>query len=257
MPKRFISSLIQRIAFVLFAGLGPVQADTVTVFAAASLKAALDEVAMQFEQVSDHKVQLSFASSSALARQIERGAPANVFISANTDWMDRLAVEGLLEPETRIALLTNQLVLIAPKDLGLPQASIDDIDFPTLLKSGPIAMGFVEAVPAGIYGKSALVSLGLWDSLSPHVAQTDSARAALALVARGEAPLGVVYATDALSDPRVSVLALFPENSHVPIIYPSALIAPATTAASEFAAYLSSSETSTMFEAHGFGSIER
>jgi molybdate transport system substrate-binding protein len=147
-------------------------------------------------------------------------------------------------------------VLIAPKDAGIPQATVDDIDFAGLLEAGPLAMGFVEAVPAGIYGKSALVNLGLWDGLAAHVAQTDSVRGALALVARGEAPLGVVYATDALSDPRVSVVARFPQASHAPIIYPSAVIAPATSAAFDFAAYLSSPEAREIFDGHGFGSIE-
>lgn len=255
MPNCFIRSVIQGAACVLLAGLGPVQAETVTVFAAASLKAALDDVAVEFENVSDHKVLLSFASSSALARQIERGAPADVFISANTDWMDRLATEGLLEPDSRVALLTNQLVLIAPKDADRPKTSIDDIDFTTLLEAGPMAMGFVDAVPAGIYGKSALVSLGLWDSLSTHIAQTDNVRSALALVARGEAPLGIVYATDAISEARVSVVALFPQASHAPIVYPAAVIAPATAAASEFAAYLAAPEARATFEGHGFGNV--
>jgi molybdate transport system substrate-binding protein len=256
MLKHFIHSVIQPATFVLLAGLGPVHADTVTVFAAASLKAALDDVTIGFEHVSDHNVQLSFASSSALARQIERGAPANVFISANTDWMDLLATENLLEPETRVALLTNQLVLIAPKDADTSKTSLDDIDFVGLLKDGPLAMGFVEAVPAGIYGKSALVSLGLWDSLSSHVAQTDSVRSALALVARGEAPLGIVYATDALSEPHVSIVARFPQASHAPIVYPAAVIAPATAAASAFTAYLSSLKAHAIFEAHGFGNVD-
>ncbi|MBU2867743.1 molybdate ABC transporter substrate-binding protein [Pacificibacter marinus] len=256
MPIRFICSVIQGAACVLLAGLGSAQADTVTVFAAASLKAALDDVAIEFELVSDHKVLLSFASSSALARQIERGAPANVFISANTDWMDQLATEGLLDADSRVTLLTNQLVLIVPKDADMPKTSIDDIDFVGLLEAGPMAMGFVEAVPAGIYGKSALVNLGLWDSLSTHVAQTDNVRSALALVARGEAPLGIVYATDALSEARVSVVAQFPQASHAPIVYPAAVIAPATVAASEFAAYLASPEARAIFDEHGFGNVD-
>lgn len=255
MPKRLFRFVILRAAFILLAGLGPAHADIVTVFAAASLKAALDDVAVQFEQSSDHTVRLSYAGSSSLARQIERGAPADVFVSANTDWMDQLEDESLLEPDTRVALLSNQLVLIAPKKAGAPMMPIEDVDFLELLNDGPLVMGFVEAVPAGIYGKSALTALGLWDEVSDHVAQTDSVSGALALVARGEAGLGVVYATDALADPRVTVVAQFPADSHAPIVYPAAAIAPALEGALAFAAYLGSPEARVVFDAYGFGGI--
>ena len=256
MPKRLIRSVIQRIALSVLAGLGPAHADTVTVFAAASLKAALDDVAIEFEHISDHRLNVSFAGSSTLARQIERGAPADIFISANRNWMDRLEEDRRLEPDTRVALFSNQLVLVAPKDIGRPIMPITDIDFSGLLKAGPLAMGFVEAVPAGVYGKSAFVALDLWDQVSEHIAQTDSVRGALALVARGEAPLGVVYATDALAEPHVTVVARFPPDSHAPIIYPAAVIAPATQGALAFFAYLRSPDARAIFEAHGFGGMD-
>jgi molybdate transport system substrate-binding protein len=257
MLKRLFRFIIQRSAaavFIVLASLGTAQADTITVFAAASLKAALDDIAVQFEQSFDHKLHLSFAGSSALARQIERGAPADVFISANINWMDLLEAQGLLVPDTRVALLTNELVLITPADSGITPWPIDEIDIVTLLEGSPLAMAFVDAVPAGIYGKAAFVFFGVWDELSQHVAQTDNVRGALALVARGEARLGVVYATDARAEPRVSVVATFPKTSHAPIVYPAAVVAPATKAAQEFANYLMSPEARLIFNHHGFGS---
>jgi molybdate transport system substrate-binding protein len=229
------------------------QAETVTVFAAASLKGALDEVAQSFEDNFDHTITLSYGGSSALARQISYGAPANLFISANPQWMDDLEARGLLQAQTRVDLLSNDLVLIAPTETTTSVVLTDVDTILTALNNGPLAMGFVEAVPAGIYGKAALTSLGLWGALAPHVAQTDSVRSALALVARSEAPLGVVYGTDALAEPRVQVVARFPKDSHPPITYPVAIIAPASKGAEDFASFLASQPALEVFQAYGFG----
>lgn len=229
------------------------QAETITVFAAASLKAALDDVVDAFELSSDHRLQTSYAGSSALARQIEHGAPADVFISANVGWMDTLEAQNLLVPHTRVALLSNDLVLVSPAGMGAVVDLSDSAMVLNALEQTPLAMAFVDAVPAGIYGKAALTSLGLWDDVSAKVAQTDSVRGALALVARAEARLGVVYATDALAEPRVSIVAAFPADSHAPIVYPAARIAPDSDGARDFAAFLVSPEARKIFESYGFG----
>ena len=194
---------------------GPVAADEITVFAAASLKNAMDEVADGFEAAAGHEVTVSYAGSSALARQIELGAPADVFISANPGWMDRLEEAGTVEDGTRIDLLGTRIALIAhgaadPVEIG-PR-----MDLGAMLGEGRLAMALVDAVPAGIYGKAALESLGQWQAVEPRVVQADNVRAALKLVAIGEAPMGVVYATDAAAEEGVSVLGVFPEDSHPP-----------------------------------------
>lgn len=230
-------------------------ADTITVFAAASLKASMDDVTAAFEDKSDHKVQTSYAGSSALARQIEQGAPADVFISANVGWMDHLEAQDLLVPKSRVALLTNALVLISPVDMDVDVDLSRNASLIEALGDTPLAMAFVDAVPAGIYGKAALTSLGLWDAVSPKVAQADNVRGALALVARGEARLGIVYATDARAEPRVSVVATFPSDSYAPIVYPVAEIAPSSQGAQDFMTYLASSEAQAIFESHGFGLV--
>lgn len=227
-------------------------ADSVTVFAAASLKTALDEVAETFEHETGHKVVLSFAGSSALARQIQYGAPANLFISANSNWMDHIEDQQLTVPESRVALLSNQLVLI-----GHGQASDANVTFETplrqMLGQGRLAMAMVQSVPAGIYGREALKGLSLWGQVADQVAQTDNVRAALALVALGEAPLGIVYASDALAEPRVEILGRFPAQSHSPIRYPAALIASgATPAAQELLDFLQSDDAREIFLNHGF-----
>ena len=229
----------------------PLAADEITVFAAASLKGALDKAAAGFEAATGNHATLAFAGSSALARQIEQGAPANIFISANPGWMDRLEEGGLIATGSRTDLLGNRLVLIAPQGEQTPVAE----SIPAFLGQGDgrIAMALVDAVPAGIYGKAALESLGLWQSVSPRVVQADNVRAALALVALGEAPLGIVYATDAAAEPRVAALATFPEDSHPPIRYPAAAIAGRESpAAAEFLTYLRSEAAGTIFIAAGF-----
>ena len=227
----------------------------VTVFAAASLKTALDDVSAAFEEETGTAVSLSYAGTSALARQIDAGAPADVVLSANVDWMDWLEDRDRLAPGTRRDLLRNGLVLIAPADSGAPATvSIDaSLTLGPLLDGGRLAMAFVDAVPAGIYGRAALTSLGLWEAAEPQVAQFDNVRSALAAVSVGAAPLGIVYRTDAAADPRVRVLGSFPADSHAPIIYPVAGLGSEMSAeARAFLDFLFSGRAGDLFEAQGF-----
>ncbi|MEM9761653.1 MAG: molybdate ABC transporter substrate-binding protein [Pseudomonadota bacterium] len=230
----------------------------VTVFAAASLKEALEDVTDGWSRETGHAARLSLAGSATLARQIALGAPADVFISANSAWMDHLSAEGLLVAGTRRDILANGLVLIAASAIA-PATEAPQLLTPKnapmvfdRLGEGRLAMALVEAVPAGIYGKAALESLGLWPRLARQVAQTDNVRAALALVARGEAPLGIVYATDARAEPRVSVLARFRPEDHPPIAYPAAAIEGANPAATAFLAYLQTMPARKTFSRRGF-----
>jgi molybdate transport system substrate-binding protein len=240
------------LAAVLFAT-GPVRANDVLVFAAASLKTALDEVVSEWEARSGHTVVVSYAGSAQLARQIEQGAPADLFISASTDWMDYLQSAAMIRPETRIDLLGNRLVLIVNGAAGDPAELDPRADLAGLLGNSRLAMAMVDSVPAGVYGKAALTQLGLWDSVSGMIAQTDNVRAALALVASGEAAYGVVYATDAKAEPRVGVAAIFPRTSHPPIIYPAAIVAESRSPeAEEFFDLLSRPTAGAVFGKHGF-----
>lgn len=201
-----------------------VQAAEVTVFAAASMKEALDKVAADFKADTGNDVVISYAGSGQLAKQIIAGAPADMFISAAEDWMDQVEAEGLTLAGTRRNLVGNSLVLVAHgKDA--PKVKITKgLDLAGLLKGGKLAMGMVDSVPAGQYGKAALENLGIWSGLEASVAQSDNVRAALALVAADEAPFGIVYATDAVASDNVSVVGTFPEDSHLPITYPIALL---------------------------------
>lgn len=232
------------------------QAADITVFAAASLKNALDNAAKKYEAKTGEKVVVSYAASSALAKQIEQGAPADIFFSADLDWMDYLEQKKLIDTASRHTLLGNTLVLIAPKDSTVSLAI--EKSFPLLHALGPdgrLAMASVDTVPAGKYGKAALTYLGVWDQVAPRVAQAENVRAALAFVARGETPLGIVYGTDARSEPAVKVVAAFPEDSHPKILYPISLTASAKPEARKFLEFLMSSEAAPSFEAQGF-SIE-
>lgn len=248
----------QRLIFTVLAGvlvLTAVQATAgeITVFAAASMKNAMDAVSEEWTKATGHRALVSFAGSSALARQIQQGAPADVFISANTDWMDRLQADGLIAPETRFDLLGNALVLIA-HGADAPAVEITPaFDLAALLGDAHLAMALVDAVPAGIYGKAALTRLGLWDGVADQVAQGDNVRAALAFVSTGEAPFGIVYATDAAADQRVSVIGTFPADSHPPIIYPAAGIKDSTNPLTEsFLIFLRSPQAQAAFQAQGF-----
>lgn len=238
------------LAFAMTAATTAAHAD-VTVFAAASLKGGLDEAAAAWTAETDTDVRLSFAGSSALARQISQGAPADIFISASADWMDAVDAEGLLAPMTRRDLLGNRLVLIGRAGAS-PSPLSRETDLSAMLGEGKLAMALVEAVPAGIYGKAALEWLGLWDSVLGDVAQADNVRAALALVAWGEAPLGVVYATDAAAEPKVDVIAVFPAAAHPQIVYPAAMIKGAGEDAAVFLDFLSSPSGAAFFTARGF-----
>ncbi|MBP7062899.1 molybdate ABC transporter substrate-binding protein [Ferrovibrio sp.] len=222
--------------FLLCTGFGAsARAQDLLVFAAASLKTALDEI--HAGQPQGLAIKVAYAASSALARQIEAGAPADIFISADLDWMDYVQQRNLLRPGSRSNLLGNRLSLVAPVDSKATIHLQPGADLAALLgKDGRLAMGDVNAVPAGKYGKAALQALNIWPQLSGRIAQAENVRAALALVARGEAPLGIVYRTDAANDAKLRVLADFPENSHPPIIYPAAVVA--TSKHPQAAAYL-------------------
>ena len=232
----------------------PAQAqEKVTVFAAASLKNALDDIAAAWKKESGKETTISYAASSALAKQVESGAPADIFISADLDWMDYLAKKNLIKADTRTNLLGNRIVLVAGKDKAEPVKIEKGFDLAKLIGDGRLAMGAVDSVPAGKYGKSALESLGVWSSVENKVAGAESVRAALLLVSRGEAPYGIVYQTDAVADKEVKVVGTFPEDSHKPIIYPIALLAESKNpdAVSLFD-YIKSEKAVPFFEKQGF-----
>lgn len=238
-------------------GTRAVAADNIVVFAAASLKNALDDVVGTWRAETGNSATVSYAGSSALARQIEQGAPADVFISANEAWMDRLEQAGLIKPDTRRDLLRNRLVLIA-HGKAKPEVQIrQGFDLAGLLGKDRLAMALVDAVPAGIYGKAALTSLGIWGAVEPKVAQTDNVRAALTLVGRGEAPYGIVYATDASASDNVSIVGTFPADSHPPIIYPAAVVAESKhPRAQAFLNFMASPAARPLFQRHGFTVID-
>jgi molybdate transport system substrate-binding protein len=227
--------------------------ERVTVFAAASLKNALDAVAAEWKIASGNEAVISYAASSALAKQIEQGAPADIFMSADLDWMAWLSGRNLTVKDTEIHLLGNRIVLIAPKDLQAATTIAPGFDLAGLLGGGRLAMANVDAVPAGRYGKAALEKLGVWASVEDSVAQAENVRAALALVSTGEAPLGIVYQTDAAADPKVKIVAIFPEDTHPPIVYPVAELAGAgSPAAGDFLTFLQSDKSRSLFESQGF-----
>ena len=227
---------------------------SLTVFAAASMRNALDDVDKAFTKATGVQVTASYAASSALAKQIAQGAPADVYVSANIKWMDFLAKQKLVKAGTRIDLLGNRLVLIAPKDSKLDHVKIEKgLDIAKLAGKGRIAVADTKAVPAGLYAKAALISIGAWKAAEPKLAQAENVRATLAYVARGETPLGIVYATDAHVEPKVKIVGMFPAGSHPPITYPVAVIAGSKNA--HDAAYLRFLQTptaKTIFERYGF-----
>ena len=225
----------------------------VLVFAAASLKNALDDVTAQYGRETGKRVSVSYGASSALARQIEAGAPADLFVSADLDWMDYLQSKKLIKRETRSRLLGNRLVLIAPRASTATVAIGPGFPLTELLGDGRLAMADPRAVPAGRYGRTALESLGLWPAVERRLAPAENVRAALALVSRGEAPLGIVYQTDAAADPNVRIVGMFPENTHPPIIYPVSLIAESTNPdAPSFLGYVRSPAARPLWEKQGF-----
>lgn len=225
-----------------------------TVFAAASLKESLDEAAQAYQKATGQEVRVSYAASSALARQIEQGAPADVFVSADLDWMDYLQQRKLIDEASRHDLLGNTLVLIAPAGSKAKKVALKPgVDLLPLLGPGRIALALTESVPAGKYARAAFTSLGVWPQLQPKVAEAENVRAALMLVARGEAPLGVVYGSDAQAEPKVRVLATFPAGTHPAIVYPLAVIkASAHPRAAGFAQWLRSKDAAAIFRRRGF-----
>ncbi|OOY12729.1 molybdate ABC transporter substrate-binding protein [Thioclava marina] len=227
----------------------PAHAGEVTIFAAASMKTALDQIAQNWQSETGDTAHISYAGSGALARQITAGAPADIFISANPGWMDEVAKTGRVAE--REDLLANRLVLIAHDPEAQPVEIGPDLDLKGLLGGGKLAMALVTAVPAGQYGKAALEHYGLWAAIEPDVAQGDNVRATLAMVAIGAAPYGITYASDAVAEPRVHVVAQFPDDSHPPIRYPAARLSDSAEARSFYAA-LSTPEAKDIFTAQGF-----
>jgi molybdate transport system substrate-binding protein len=237
------------------APVGAAQAqDGMVIFAAASLKNALDEIAGAWSKETGKPMpKISYAASSALAKQMEQGAPAAMFISADTDWMDHVDKKDLIRKDTRVNLLGNKIVLIAPRDSKVALEVRQGFDLAKALAGGKLSMANVESVPAGKYGKAALERLGAWDGVKGSIAQAENVRAALLLVSRGEAPLGIVYATDAAADPNVKIVGEFPADSHPPIIYPAALTKDSKSAdARAFFDFLKSSKARPAFEKQGF-----
>lgn len=230
------------------------QARPPLVLAAASLQESLTAAADAWAAQGHSRPTISFAASSALARQIEAGAPADLFISADEEWMDYVALKALLRPATRVSFLTNQLVLIAPRDSRIALRLAPGVPLARALGDRRLAIADPAAVPAGRYAKAALTSLGAWPSVEPKLARTENVRAALALVERGEAPLGIVYATDARASTKVRVVGQFSAASHPPISYPIALLATAASPDAEpFRRFLISSPGRAIFRRFGFG----
>ncbi|AKJ41949.1 molybdate ABC transporter substrate-binding protein [Pragia fontium] len=229
-------------------------AEKVTVFAAASLTNALGEIATEYQKKTGVEIKSSFASSSTLARQIEQGAPADLFISADQQWMDYVIDKKLMDDKTRVTLLGNDLVLVAPLNSPLKHVNVNKVtDWSSLLKDSRLAVGDPDHVPAGIYTKQALTYLGTWDQLAPKMARANNVRAALALVEREEAPLGIVYGSDAVASKKVKVVGIFPEESHLPVEYPMATVKDHSTPVVEaFFKYLATPEASAVFERYGF-----
>ncbi|MBM3549200.1 MAG: molybdate ABC transporter substrate-binding protein [Alphaproteobacteria bacterium] len=251
-PTRYIAAALAAFWLAL-AQPAAARSGDVLVFAAASLKEALDAVAAQWNGETGKKAVISYAASSALARQIEQGAPAQMFISADLDWMDYVAGKNLIRKDTRSNLLGNRIVLIAPKDSKATVKIERGFPLASMLGGGRLAMADVRAVPAGKYGKSALEFLGVWESVTSRVVQVENVRVALVLVGRREAPLGIVYQTDAAVDPNVKVIGTFPEESHPQILYPVALTSTATHPdAAAFLAHVKSAAARPVFAASGF-----
>jgi molybdate transport system substrate-binding protein len=224
----------------------------VTVFGAASLADALNEIAKDYEKDKGRSVAVSPAASSALAHQIEASGGADLFICADLDWMDYLDRKGLIAHDSRINLLGNRLVLVAARNTNTKLVIGRGFDLAGALQGGRLSMADPDSVPAGKYGRAALMALGVWKRVAGHLVNAENVRVALSYVARGEAPLGVVYETDAKAEPGVKIVGVFPENSHPPILYPAALTKDAAPAARDFLAYLSSPTARAVFLKDGF-----
>lgn len=254
---RFIARGVLFLIFAIACLAPAFAAEPLTVFAAASLKESLDEAAHAYEQKTGQPVRVSYAASSALARQIEQGAPADVFVSADVEWMDYLARAKAIDPATRRNLLGNTLVLVAPADAKTaPIALQPGLDLVKALGDGRLAVALVDSVPAGKYAKQSLIALGAWEGVKSRTAEAENVRAALLLVSRGETPLGIVYGSDALAEPKVKVVGTFPDTSHAPIVYPIARIAASRHPnARAFVQWLQTKDARAIFLRHGFRSL--
>ena len=244
-------SLLLAIGFAHGAGAEPVK-----VFAAASLKDALDKVGSAWKATSGKEMVGSYAASSALAKQIEQAAPADVFMSADLEWMDYLQARNLIDRSTRRNLLSNRLVLVAPADSKIELKIAPGFALGAALgNDGRLATGDPESVPVGKYARSALTSLGVWNDVADRLVRADNVRSALAFIARGETPLGIVYETDAKVEKRVRIVDFFPEDSHPPIVYPVAVTAHARPAAKQFLEFLQSAPAQEIFKKYGFQTV--
>lgn len=232
--------------------------DAVTVFAAASTTNAINDIGKVFEEKGLGKIVPSYASSSTLAKQIENGAPASVFISADEPWMNYLEERKMIEPGSRFDLLGNKLVLIAPADSPINKVEIAaKFDLSKLVGNGKLATGDPDHVPVGKYAKAALEKLGVWSDIEGKLARAADVRGALTLVERGEASLGIVYSTDAAITPKVKVVGVFPADSHPKIVYPAALMAgKASAPAKKFLEFLKTPESKGVFEKYGFTTVK-
>lgn len=248
-PLFLLSILIS----TLLAFISPAASADTTVFAAASLKNALDEITRSWSAQKSGKIVVSYAGSSALARQIEKGAPADIFISADLEWMDYLVQRKLINDASRVNLLRNELVMIAPAAAKTSVELKPGLKLGDLLGNDRLSMADPHSVPAGKYGRAALEALGIWPQVATKIIRADNVRTALNFVARGETPLGIVYRTDAAAEDRVRVVAAFPADTHPPIVYPAALLAAGRNAeAAAFFSYLKSNAATGIFRRHGF-----
>ena len=255
--SRILLSLGLRCLIIASLPAAEAQQPQILVFAAASLTEAVQEVGASYEKTARVMVRSSFDSSSTLARQIEAGAQADVFLSADTKWMDELQSRGLIQVASRRNVLGNSLVLIAPAQSPIRLKIAPHFPLAAALSDGRLATGDPDSVPAGIYARAALTKLGVWDGVASRLARAENVRVALLYVARGETPLGIVYATDALADKGVRVVDTFPEDTHEPIVYPIALTRSAKSQAAEFVAYLSGPRAHDIFVKHGFTVLAR
>lgn len=254
-PIRFAAALS---VLLCLSSNGRAAETNLTVFAAASLKNALDDVDAAFTKAERIRVSASYAASSALAKQMEAGAPADVFASADIKWMDYVAGKKLIKDDTRFNLLGNELVLIAGKDSKLSNVAIGQgFDIAGLAGGGRIAVADTRAVPAGLYAKAALTKLGAWAAAEPKLAQGENVRATLAFVARGETPIGIVYATDARIEPNVKIIGRFPEGSYPPVTYPVAATVNARPEAATYLAFLKTGTARAIFEKYGFSYLAK
>jgi molybdate transport system substrate-binding protein len=260
--RRHLTLWVGIAAAVGVATLGPTiavaQERAITIFAAASLKNAIDDTNAVFSKQAGIRVVVSYAATPALVKQIEQGAPADVFLSADLQWMDYAAERKLIRTDTRVNLLGNKLVLIAAKESRLDNVAIaPGFDIARLAGDGRIAVADVKAVPAGRYAKTALEALGAWPAAERKLAQAENVRAALAFVSRGEAPVGIVYATDAKIDPGVKIVGTFPDGSHPPVTYPVAATANAKPEAARYLDFLRTPTVRSIFETYGFSFLVR